>query len=93
MKINYAYIAIKKDEPYPKKIYHFCGYEDRPTFHDYNHLQEELKNDPEFNKFFHFNIEEYEIIEAPVQIIELFNQIIKNEILPEVFINRELKDK
>lgn len=47
MKINHGIIAV--DAETMTSILHFCGYENPPTQYDWNHLEEELDNDPDFN--------------------------------------------
>jgi len=47
--IKYGIIVTKNDEPYPKRVHHFCGYEAPPEISDIQHLIYELMYDKEFN--------------------------------------------
>jgi hypothetical protein len=53
-------------------VLHFCGYFEEPSVMDYEELKRELEEDPEFGLVG----EEYELIPAPQDLIE----IMKNQI-------------
>jgi hypothetical protein len=82
MKFNYGFIVVNKEESYPKAILHFCGYEHRPTFHDYVHLKEELATDSEFSLT--QNINKCDILEASKDVLDHYNKVYETDIKPQL---------
>jgi hypothetical protein len=84
MKFNYGYILVDKTikEDGTRGVYHFCGYESKPTFRDYAALEEELKNDPEFG--WGSELDGFELIEASQEILDYHNEIFEREIKPQL---------
>lgn len=58
------------------EIIHFCGYWERPTQKDVDHLREELKTDPEFG--LQEIADEVDIRLAPKDILETYQKIISS---------------
>lgn len=72
MKIKHGIIVTKKNEPYPRQVYHFCGYENPPTSEDIEHLTYELINDPEFD--YPDLLINYELSIAKPDVVEYFKR-------------------
>ncbi len=76
MKFNYGYIVVEKEKTSEglQNIVHFCGYEKKPTFSDYEHLLEELQSDEEFGKL---DMSKYEIKMADEDICKEYTEMLK----------------
>jgi hypothetical protein len=77
MDIKHGIVVTKKDEPYPRRVYHFCGYEEPPTAEDIEHLTNELMNDPEFD--YPDLLLTYELSIAKPDVVEYFNKQMKED--------------
>jgi hypothetical protein len=63
-------------------ILHFCGYENKPTIKEVEHLMEELKNDEEFGLT---DIAEHlEILPAPDYIVKKYIEDYKKDNLSNI---------
>ena len=84
MKFNYGYILVDKipREDNTIGVYHFCGYETKPTFSDYSALEEELKNDPDFG--WGEELDRFELMEASQSILDYHNEVFEREIKPQL---------
>lgn len=70
MIINHGIIAVEGN-----KILHFCGYEQPPTVHDFENLEQELKTDPEFG----LTGIPFVLMQAPAELIEQFKYADKED--------------
>ena len=78
-KFNYGIIALAKNDKDPRRILHFAGYEEPLEQKDYEHLNEELINDPEFK-----TDEEFILLEAPKEVLDYYQKIFDLEIKPQI---------
>jgi hypothetical protein len=67
MNITHGIAAVKKRRDSQEiEVLHFCGYFEKPSAEDYEHLLAELTENPEFGLI----DEKFELIEAPQDLID-----------------------